>query len=150
MSKPTVTLYYATWCGHCQDFKAEWDKLKNSKTDATFEEYEDGQDKAKMEADNIRGYPTIKITKGGKCVEYNGNRTAKDIIYFLTNGMNAAQDRQKGKKNLAEQDAEFDQCGGLNQCGGSRNKKSKRITDDDKYKIKYLKYKAKYMKLRGQ
>ena len=31
MSKSlSVTLYYADWCGHCNDFKPEWKKLNEN------------------------------------------------------------------------------------------------------------------------
>jgi len=36
--------------------------------------------------DHIQVYPTIKINKGGEIEEYNGKRTADDIILYLKNG----------------------------------------------------------------
>jgi len=141
MSKTMVTLYFAKWCGHCNDFKPEWEKLKNSKIGVEFAEYEEGKDDDKITDANIQGYPTIKINKGGKIEEYNGNRTADDIIFYLKNGKKGGYSGQQPNVNGGE----------FNQCGGKRNQKSKRVinNNDEKYKIKYLKYKAKYMKLKS-
>lgn len=108
---PNITLYYAEWCGHCQRFKPEWERLKKTAKDKypsiTVEDYEQGKNPEVMRKAGINGYPTIKVN--GK--EYNGKRNAEEIL----------------KTALSEQK------------GGSRN--------DEYYKKKYIKYKAKYFEL---
>lgn len=94
------TLFYANWCGWCKNFRPEWNKLKqnisqiNGKykgVSITCHEFEDSQLKsiggAKIRNKDIRGYPTIKITLNvnGKKYEgeYEGKRTANDILHYM-------------------------------------------------------------------
>lgn len=130
-NKVTVELYYATWCGHCKNFKGEWEKLKQelAKKGYSFGEYEDEQDRQKIEEENIQGYPTILISKNGKKEEYNGPRTSNDIMDFVS-GKSGNADNSNSK---------------FKQCGGASNRKTPRKSNEY-WKLKYLKYKAKYMK----
>ncbi len=139
--EPRVILYFAEWCGHCKTFKPEWKKLMQEldKKGIKYKEYEDSRDEAIIQSAGVKGYPTIKID--GQ--EYNGNRTADAILEYL---FSDSKD-EIGKK--------YDQCGGGNKKfgftlrpmkGGSKESAQK----DEYYKIKYLKYKAKYMLLRDE
>eukprot|EP00960_Hanusia_phi_P039623 753955-Hanusia_phi.AAC.5 len=82
--------FMAPWCGHCQRLKPEWEDAANQLAgefklgvvDATAETGLAGQY-------SVQGYPTIKLFKGdngGKKipVDYNGGRTASDIVQFVT------------------------------------------------------------------
>ncbi len=134
-----VELYYAEWCGHCQRFKPEWAKLKGEleKKGMKWAEYESEKDGQKMEEENIKGFPTIVIIMNGKKNEYDGQRTAVDIMSFVNgNGQN--------------QDGKFKQCGGTRQKKTMRKgiKTNTKKSDSD-YQLKYLKYKAKYMKIKA-
>lgn len=131
-----IELYYANWCGHCQKFKPVWDEMvkmgekgDNKMKGITMKEYnadtEPGQKQIKKE--DIHGYPTIIITINGDKEEYNGSRTIDDILAYINNG------------GVVEEKA-------YKQCGGG-NKKSYEKPD---FKRKYLKYKAKYMKVKGE
>ena len=141
MSGVTVKLFYADWCGHCQTFKGEWAKLKkmaggrNIKT----EEYEASNEKV-MTENNIQGYPTIKIFKGGKADEYVGQRSADAILDHIDKFVLVKDSAKNGGSSCNDPNA--------NQCGGGRRpKQTPRMSQDDYYKMKYLKYKAKYMDL---
>lgn len=97
-----VTLFYANWCGYCNQFKPEWKKIKDEiiRTDGkfngvniTFHEFEDSQltnNPAKIQGREIRGYPSIKITVSNKGktkeYEYEGKRLAVDLMSHLTKG----------------------------------------------------------------
>jgi hypothetical protein len=94
MSKTiNATLFYANWCGHCKVFKEEWLKFKNmikDTTNITSDDYEDSnlpKEGAKIQNKDIRGYPTIKITKtlNGNSTEYeyDGKRKAEDLYQHI-------------------------------------------------------------------
>lgn len=127
-NKTVVQLFYADWCGHCQNFKPEWQKFKElaNKNNIKVEEYEADKDKQKVEEADVNGFPTIRINKE----DYNGQRTAEAILAYI-----------KGDKMDG---------GEYKQCGGKRQKKSLNPHHEDYYKIKYYKYKAKYLKKMNQ
>lgn len=77
--------FYAPWCGHCQKLAPEWaeaatelkGKVKLGALDATVHTIMSNKY-------NIKGFPTIKFfpqgAKDGNAEEYDGGRTAQDII----------------------------------------------------------------------
>lgn len=83
------------WCGHCKQLAPQWEEaataLKKAgvavalaKVDATLESA-----KALAERYGVRGYPTIKMFRGGDgaaeaAAEYSGPREAAGIVAFLT------------------------------------------------------------------
>jgi thiol-disulfide isomerase/thioredoxin len=115
-----VILYHANWCGFCNLFMDEWDKLKMFSDEhpdlLEVEEFEQTKYPDVMKLKKIEGYPTILIIKDGNEESYKGNRTADDILEYM--GIN---------KNI-------------NQSGGNMM--------HDKYYEKYLKYKMKYEQLK--
>lgn len=133
-----IELFYANWCPHCVSFHDEWNKLegmlKGTKIQAA--KYEESENPQKMEEEGVKGYPTIKITTAGKSVEYKGDRTAEAIYSAVT-----------GKTKSVQTAGEYKQCGGKRK--GGFNRAQAKTKDEDHYKIKYMKYKAKYMKLRS-
>jgi thiol-disulfide isomerase/thioredoxin len=83
ISKDSVLIFYAPWCGHCKskmkDFQ-EAVKSGNGKVvmiDATKDENTPLREKYE-----IKGFPTIIRGDGEK---YNGDRSADDILNFLEN-----------------------------------------------------------------
>eukprot|EP00095_Tigriopus_kingsejongensis_P001310 snap_masked-scaffold1226_size54525-processed-gene-0.1 protein:Tk01310 transcript:snap_masked-scaffold1226_size54525-processed-gene-0.1-mRNA-1 annotation:"disulfide-isomerase a3 precursor" len=84
-----LVMFYAPWCGHCKRMKPEFDKagdlLANhdppihfAKVDCT----EAGKDTcARFE---VRGYPTLKIFRGGELAQdYNGPREVQGIVKYM-------------------------------------------------------------------
>jgi thiol-disulfide isomerase/thioredoxin len=135
-----IVLFRANWCGHCEHFLPEWDKLKKklSGSSIKYEEYEDSANKEVMQKNKIEGFPTIRIYTANdkEGTDYNGPRIANDIYKFLT---------EKSVKN--KNPTEFAQCGGKRKIP---QYKPDYNDNDDEYKLKYFKYKAKYMKLKAQ
>jgi len=81
--------FYAPWCGHCKSLAPEWKKAagqlggiaKLGAVDATV--YGGLAQKY-----GIKGYPTIKVFKAGsngKAIDYEGGRTANDIVTYAKN-----------------------------------------------------------------
>ena len=90
MSKNTIIVgkIYADWCGHCQQLKPEWSKMKtnvtkHNKKHLQIVEIEESQTekmanfKAQHPNLQVNGYPTIfKIHPNGHIEYYSGERTA--------------------------------------------------------------------------
>ena len=141
--KRTIILYKAEWCGHCVQFNKNWkiikeriDDIRKNNKMVSYEEYDADKDPEKIEEAGIEGFPTIQIKIGDKVAEYGGSRD--DVDNIMDTLLKSNPDQQAA----TDQDAQK-----YGQCGGKRkNKKSKRLSQND-YKIKYIKYKAKYFKL---
>jgi thiol-disulfide isomerase/thioredoxin len=86
--KPIVGLVYASWCGHCQQLKPEWEKMKTLMKPISkqkiIEIEESGLETFKKENPSlsleINGYPTIfKIHPSGNIEYFDGERNALQL-----------------------------------------------------------------------
>jgi len=78
-------LYYADWCGHCQNFKPEYNKFADTAQFLTeggvnYDQHQEFVDRLKL-----GGFPTVRMYHCGKYVgDYDGPRTSKDLLAKAT------------------------------------------------------------------
>jgi len=83
--EPWLVEFYAPWCGHCKNLAPEWasaasqleGRFKLGAVDATVHN-------TLGQTYKVQGFPTIKFFDGKSPVpeDYNGGRTASDIVQF--------------------------------------------------------------------
>ena len=100
MKQILIGKVYANWCGHCQNLKPEWIKMKKELKSKMkkmgyhiqFVEIEESQQnklakfKNKYPDLNVNGYPTIFKHTGGNLEYYNGGRTADEMTKWALGG----------------------------------------------------------------
>lgn len=93
-----IILYHVKWCGHCVRFQPVWEDLKQKvkEHNITLETYEADANPEEIKKANIKGFPTIKITKNGKEYDYSGDRTANAIMKELTSSLSPSPNPQTG------------------------------------------------------
>ena len=75
--------YYAPWCGHCKKLAPVLDKVAPAvKGQLAIGKIDCTTDKKTCDAQNVRGYPTLKFALDGQIYDYPGGRSADDIIGF--------------------------------------------------------------------
>lgn len=84
--KPAMIFFYAPWCGHCKNAKPEFEKLMQmAKGRAHMIDCDAHQNIAQKY--DVKGFPTIRYypkgPKNGNPKEYQGNRTAEDMMGFM-------------------------------------------------------------------
>ena len=79
--------FYAPWCGHCKSLAPEYEKaaqkLAKSGSEVRLAKIDTTIEKVSGEKYAIEGFPTLKLFKNGKPIDYEGGRSSKDIINWL-------------------------------------------------------------------
>ena len=87
--KIQIVAFLANWCGFCEQFKPEWQKFKNmAKNKLINGVIATASDKSmgSLKCNNkINGFPTIRIFKNGKHMDYNGERDSKHLTNYVKN-----------------------------------------------------------------
>ncbi len=140
-----VILFHAQWCGHCRTYigSGKWKEVQGlaDKFPGKFEfkDYEEQDtisgkvEEKDQDALNLiknQGWPTIIIVRGEVPMIYKGSRD--NLINYLKELIGVQSKSGGSDTKYSKAPA---QCG-----GGKRTSKS-----EDYYRLKYLKYKAKYM-----
>jgi protein disulfide-isomerase-like protein len=84
--KPAMIFFYAPWCGHCKNAKPHFEKvMEMAKGKAHMIDCDSHKEIAQKY--DIKGFPTIRYypngPKNGNHREYQGNRTAEDMMQFM-------------------------------------------------------------------
>ncbi|KAL8692017.1 MAG: hypothetical protein Q9218_002871 [Villophora microphyllina] len=88
-NKVSIVEFYAPWCGHCQNLKPAYEKAAkglDGLAQVAAVNCDDDSNKGFCGSMGVQGFPTLKIIKPGKkpgkpiVQDYNGGRTAKDIV----------------------------------------------------------------------
>jgi len=103
-----LVMFYAPWCGHCKKLKPEFDKASKdllandppvtlAKIDCT----EAGKDTCNRF--EVRGYPTLKIFRGGEVSQdYNGPRDAGGIVKYMKSQVGPASKELSSDDDLTK------------------------------------------------
>jgi thiol-disulfide isomerase/thioredoxin len=90
----TFTMYYADWCGHCQQAKpgftefAAGGKIKVGQNDCVIRMVSPEKEPEKAKGKTIKGFPTFLLeTADGKVVEYTGERNTDGYMAFLNSNL---------------------------------------------------------------
>lgn len=86
-----IILYYANWCGHCQTFKPEWERLKTMMPAHINTAEAESEIIPQMPFQpQIQGYPTMKLYSNNKDIgDYNGEHSSNAILNHLKKVMSA-------------------------------------------------------------
>ena len=90
----TFTMYYADWCGHCQQAKpaftefASNGKVMIGNTECAIRMISPEKEPEKVAGKNIKGFPSFLLeTADGKTVEYVGERSVNGYMAFLNENL---------------------------------------------------------------
>lgn len=82
--KRKIVLYFASWCGHCNNFKPVWNEFKNIAMEKfpnlVVKDIQCDSEDNKYLCSNIEGYPTVLLDD---TIEYDGNRTVDSLVSFI-------------------------------------------------------------------
>jgi thiol-disulfide isomerase/thioredoxin len=89
-----IYFFYTEWCPHCKTAKPVWADFKeqmNGKTvhgiTLVFIEVDCDKDTATSDRFNVKGFPTIKLTKGKQIIEYDAKPSVENLIEFVNTAL---------------------------------------------------------------
>ena len=89
-----IFYFYTTWCPYCKKARPEWDKFRSQWEDSGFSGYtvnfaEIDCDVNEAAADkyNVDGYPTIKMVKNKKVIDYDAKPELSSLNQFLKSSL---------------------------------------------------------------
>jgi thiol-disulfide isomerase/thioredoxin len=98
----TITLYYANWCGHCRNFKPEWEKIKREMREKGWhvEEWDIDAKGLKIKGGaEIKSVPCVSFTGGdGVPILYKGTMSASNISESASNIVGGSTPAVEGGK----------------------------------------------------
>ena len=102
--------FYAPWCGHCKKLEPEYASaaatLKG--TDGKLAKVDATEAKQLAERFAIKGFPTLKMFKNGVASEYQGGRSAADIVSYVKKASGPAAKTLNSAADFATMEEEND------------------------------------------
>ena len=87
-----IIFFYTAWCPYCKKARPEWDKFKSQWENKSIKGYSivfteiDCDTNEKVANDyKVDGYPTIKLLKDNKIVDYDAKPSVDTLNMFLKN-----------------------------------------------------------------
>ena len=80
---PDMYFFYTSWCPHCKTAFPIWNKLKEKYNNINFIEVDCDEDTQTADKFKIEGYPTIKLVKNNKIIEYDAKPELETLIKFI-------------------------------------------------------------------
>lgn len=76
--------FYAPWCGHCKMLEPIWSQVAQSlaDTDIRVSRVDCTRFTSVAMEYSVKGFPTVLFIKGGKTVEYKGDRNREELAEF--------------------------------------------------------------------
>lgn len=78
---------YAPWCGHCKELAPEYSRaaeiLKNENSKIHLAKIDGTENQELSKRFEVEGFPTLKLYKNGEYSEFNGGRTAEEIVMWM-------------------------------------------------------------------
>ena len=79
--------FYAPWCAHCKSFAPQYSevarRLRDTNTGVRLAKLDATTEKETAEAMNIQGFPTFKLFRNGKPIDYSGPRSSDGMVEWL-------------------------------------------------------------------
>ncbi|EPY22551.1 protein disulfide-isomerase [Strigomonas culicis] len=102
--KVSIVKFYAPWCGHCKSLAPEFEKAADAlKEQASLVKVDCTVEKKLAEKYDIKGFPTLIVFRKGEKVEnYEGGRTAEEIISYVRSLSSPLFTPVKSQKELDE------------------------------------------------
>ena len=90
----TIYFFYTVWCPHCKTAQPVWKSLKEKIGDKkingvklSFVDVDCDKDTDTADKFKVEGYPTIKLVKGNKVIEYDAKPDSYTLMQFLNTSL---------------------------------------------------------------
>ena len=92
-----IYFFYADWCPHCKSAKGPWQKFQANYDKKIINNYKvlckpvdcsepgDNPNKPLMDKYDVTGFPTIKVIKNGKVIDFDAKITEASMSQFVDN-----------------------------------------------------------------